>query len=118
LLLVELVQAPMAMPSIPASKSLDDGCFVRIRHYSFAVGRWPGSDPVEQLLVPRKVAHGSEVLDSIPLYHWRRQQREKPTMSLGKDAQKPRAVHLPHMGEIVELPEVGGLHHRYERRAA
>jgi hypothetical protein len=25
---------------------------------------------------------------------------------------------LPSMGEIVELPEVGGLHHRYERRAA
>jgi hypothetical protein len=22
------------------------------------------------------------------------------------------------MGKIVELPEVGGLHHRYERRAA
>jgi hypothetical protein len=22
------------------------------------------------------------------------------------------------MGQIVELPEVGGLHHRYERRAA
>jgi hypothetical protein len=24
----------------------------------------------------------------------------------------------PNIGEIVELPEVGGLHHRYERRAA
>jgi hypothetical protein len=39
-------------------------------------------------------------------------------LSLGKDAPEPRAVHPPSMGEIVELPEVGGLHHRYERLAA
>jgi putative transposase len=39
-------------------------------------------------------------------------------LSLGKDAPEPRTVHPPHMGDIVELPEVGGLHHRYERRAA
>jgi hypothetical protein len=35
-----------------------------------------------------------------------------------KDAPEPRGVHPPSMGEIVELPEVGGLHHRYERLAA
>ncbi len=35
-----------------------------------------------------------------------------------KDPPEPRAVHPPSMGQIVELPEVGGLHHRYERRAA
>ena len=39
-------------------------------------------------------------------------------LSLGKDAPEPRAVHPPHMGDIVQLPQVGGLHHRYERRAA
>jgi putative transposase len=39
-------------------------------------------------------------------------------LSLGKDAPEPRAVHPPSMGEIVELPEVGGLHHRYVRKAA
>jgi hypothetical protein len=38
--------------------------------------------------------------------------------ALGKDAPEPRAVHPPGMGKIVALPEVGGLHHRYERRAA
>jgi hypothetical protein len=36
----------------------------------------------------------------------------------GKDAPEPRQVHPSTMGEIVELPEVGGLHHRYERLAA
>jgi len=39
-------------------------------------------------------------------------------LSLGKDAPEPRAVHPPHMGDIVQLPQVGSLHHRYERRAA
>jgi len=38
--------------------------------------------------------------------------------SLCKDAPEPRAVQPPGMGDVVELPEVGGLHHRYERRAA
>jgi putative transposase len=39
-------------------------------------------------------------------------------LGLGKDTPEPRAVQPPKMGEIVELPQVGGLHHRYVRRAA
>jgi hypothetical protein len=39
-------------------------------------------------------------------------------LGLGKDTPEPRAVQPPEMGEIVALPQVGGLHHRYERRAA
>jgi putative transposase len=39
-------------------------------------------------------------------------------LSLDKDAPNPREVQSPTMGEVIELPEVGGLHHRYERRAA
>jgi putative transposase len=35
-----------------------------------------------------------------------------------KDAPNPRPVTPPQAGEVIELPEVGGLHHRYERRAA
>jgi len=27
-------------------------------------------------------------------------------------------IQPPAMGEVIELPEGGGLHHRYERRAA
>jgi len=37
-------------------------------------------------------------------------------LSLAKDAPDPRAV-MKH-GAIVAIPQVGGLHHRYERRAA
>ena len=39
-------------------------------------------------------------------------------LSLGKDAPDTRPVQPPSAGEIVAFPEVGGLHHRYERRAA
>jgi putative transposase len=39
-------------------------------------------------------------------------------LSLSKDAPDARQVCPPAMGEIVELPEVGGLHHRYARLAA
>jgi putative transposase len=39
-------------------------------------------------------------------------------LSLGKDAPEPRTVYLPALGKVVKLPEVGGLHHQYERRAA
>jgi len=39
-------------------------------------------------------------------------------LSLGKDAPEPRAVEPPERGSVVEFPVVGGLHHRYSRRAA
>jgi hypothetical protein len=39
-------------------------------------------------------------------------------LSLGKDAPDHRAVQTPAEGGVVEIAEVGGLHHRYERRAA
>jgi transposase InsO family protein len=44
--------------------------------------------------------------------------RSRTHLSLEKDAPAWRPVQPPAMGRIVELPQVGGLHHRYERRAA
>src|SRR5215469_2800600 len=44
--------------------------------------------------------------------------RSRTHLALSKDAPEPRPVQPPGMGEIVELPQVGGLHHRYVRRAA
>ena len=38
-------------------------------------------------------------------------------LALEKDAPEPRAVEPEH-GSVVALPQVGGLHHRYARRAA
>jgi hypothetical protein len=39
-------------------------------------------------------------------------------LSLDKDCPRPRRMQLPAAGNIIAFPEVGGLHHRYERRAA
>jgi transposase InsO family protein len=39
-------------------------------------------------------------------------------LSLAKDPPDPRPVHPPELGAVVAIPQVGGLHHRYERRAA
>jgi len=39
-------------------------------------------------------------------------------ISLGKDSPEPRPIQPPKVGHVVAVPQVGGLHHRYERRAA
>jgi transposase InsO family protein len=39
-------------------------------------------------------------------------------LSLAKDTPEPRPVQAPELGRIVTIPQIGGLHHRYERRAA
>jgi hypothetical protein len=39
-------------------------------------------------------------------------------LALDKDAPDLRPIELPVTGKIVQLPEVGGLHHRYIRQAA
>ena len=44
--------------------------------------------------------------------------RSRCHLSLEGDAPEPRAVDPPRLGRVIELPEVGGLHHRYVREAA
>jgi putative transposase len=39
-------------------------------------------------------------------------------LSLEKDAPTPRRVQALTEGDVIAFPAVGGLHHRYERRAA
>jgi putative transposase len=39
-------------------------------------------------------------------------------LALEKDSPEPRPIQPPDSGRIVVIAEVGGLHHRYERRAA
>ena len=54
------------------------------------------------------------VLSSYFQYH----HQTRTHLSLDKDCPEPRPVHPPIAGNIIAFPEVGGLHHRYERRAA
>jgi len=44
--------------------------------------------------------------------------RWRTHLSLGKDAPPSRTIQPPAEGAVMELREVGGLHHHYERRAA
>jgi Integrase core domain len=45
-------------------------------------------------------------------------EHSRPHLSLEKDAPTSRAVQTRNVGRVIKLPQVGGLHHRYERRAA
>ena len=51
--------------------------------------------------------------DYLAYYH-----RVRTHLSLEKDSPEPRPVERPDQGGIVEIPMVGGLHHRYTRLAA
>ena len=51
--------------------------------------------------------------DYLTYYH-----RCRTHLSLEKDAPESRPVERPDHGAIVEMPVVGGLHHRYTRQAA
>jgi putative transposase len=45
-------------------------------------------------------------------------ERSRTHLSLDKDAPIPRPITPHSKGCIVAIPQVGGLHHRYERHAA
>jgi len=44
--------------------------------------------------------------------------KSRTHLSLGKDCPQPRPIQPPSAGTIIAFPQVGGLHHRYERCAA
>jgi transposase InsO family protein len=70
-----------------------------------------------------------ECLDRVIVFH-ERQLRQilesyfqyyhnvRPHRSLDHDSPVPRPVESPDCGKVIELPLVGGLHHRYLRQAA
>ena len=45
-------------------------------------------------------------------------EQSRTHLSLNKDAPIPRPIVAPGDGRVVAIPQVGGLHHRYERQAA
>jgi transposase InsO family protein len=44
--------------------------------------------------------------------------RSRTHLSLEKDSPEPRSIQPPEIGPVVAQPQVGGLHHRYQRQAA
>ena len=45
-------------------------------------------------------------------------ERSRTHLALAKDTPEHRAVEQPEQGHVLSIPQVGGLHHRYLRRAA
>ena len=85
---------------------------------------WPSPD-VERLIgsirrdcldhvVVRNARHLRRVLTSYLTYY----HEVRCHMSLDGDAPEPREPQGAEFGSVVAIPEVGGLHHRYVRRAA
>jgi transposase InsO family protein len=59
-------------------------------------------------------AHLHRILSEyLQYYH-----KSRPHLSLDRNSPTPRCAEPPSQGEVVAIPQVGGLHHRYTRRAA
>ena len=58
--------------------------------------------------------HLRRVLASYVVYY----HQSRTHLSLDKDCPEPRLIQPPAIGPVIALPQVGGLHHRYERVAA
>jgi transposase InsO family protein len=86
--------------------------------------------PWERALVERVIGTiRSECLDPVIVFHQASLHRHvksllaydpesRKHLSLAKDSPEPMPRHSAECGAVVAIPQVGGLHHRYERRAA
>jgi putative transposase len=72
-----------------------------------------GRECLDYVLVVNESSLRRHVACHLDYYHGSRSH-----LALGKDSPEGRAVEPPELGRIVVVPKVGGLHHRYERRAA
>ena len=68
---------------------------------------------LDHLIVFNEESLYRHVKSFVAYYH-----ESRTHLSLAKDAPESRPVQAPELGRIVAIPQVGGLHHRYERRAA
>jgi putative transposase len=91
-----------------------------------SAARSPWQNPyVERLIgsIRRELLHHVIVIDEVHLkrlmsayfvyYH-----ESRTHLSLDRNAPMPRKVEPPDRGRVIAIPQVGGLHHRYSRRAA
>jgi transposase InsO family protein len=68
---------------------------------------------VDHVIVFNETALYRRIQSFLAYYH-----ESRTHLSLNKDAPETRAVQTADAGRVVAIPQVGGLHHRYERRAA
>jgi len=73
----------------------------------------PGAGHLDHAIAANETGLRRVLADYIAYY-----MRSRTHRALAKDSPVPRPVRSPTAGRIVATPEVGGLHHRYERIAA
>lgn len=59
-------------------------------------------------------SHLRRILKSYLTYY----HQSRTHLSLDKDCPEPRLIQPPNRGKVISFPQVGGLHHRYQRMAA
>jgi transposase InsO family protein len=77
--------------------------------------RWVGT--LRRELLDHVIVLGARHLLRLVRQHVAYYNEDRPHMALRGDAPVARAVQPPSAGEVVALPRVGGLHHRYSRAA-
>lgn len=60
---------------------------------------------------------GEEHLRRILREYFRYYHESRPHQSLARNSPVPRGVERPSTGQVISIPQVGGLHHRYQRAA-
>jgi transposase InsO family protein len=65
----------------------------------------------------RVIVFGEEHLRRILLSYQTYYNEARTHLSLDRNSPVPRAMEPPSTGEVVAIPQVGGLHHRYARAA-
>jgi putative transposase len=68
---------------------------------------------LDHVIVFNEASLYRHVTSFVAYYH-----ESRTHLSLNKDTPEPRPVQPPGLGAVVAIPQVGGLHRRYERRAA
>jgi putative transposase len=77
--------------------------------------RWIGT--LRRELLDHVVVLGERHLLRLVRQHVAYYNEDRPHMSLCGDAPVARAIEPPNAGEVIVLPRIGGLHHRYSRAA-
>jgi putative transposase len=102
----------------------------RVRHMGIKEVLTAPQSPWQNPYVERLIGSiRRECLDHVIVLHERHLQRLltdyfayyhswRTHLSLAMDCPTPRPIQLPDRGQVVGLPDVGGLHHHYERVAA
>ena len=68
---------------------------------------------LDHVIVLNEASLYRQVKSFLAYYH-----ESRTHLSLAKDTSEPRPVRPLELGAVVAIPQVGGLHHCYERRAA